>query len=412
MRKVKCCVTGDTGYDYNFYKASNGHYYKSKEIYENMLIEQDFRKKILTLINRKILDKPINNCTGLINKMIRESGLDLGIIYNSLVEKIDYIKNILKNYSENDSSKILLIFAIVTNSYTKTIYAGCYEIRNKQTNEVYIGESINLFYRLSSHIAELYENKHHCKKLQVAFNETHSIQNFIISPLFMFPISTSDKKIIKQETLYLESAFFLLYKNNNEILYNTKNPYKALKENDVFLEGYDIDYLEVLKLIYDDKYCIIPKNISVSIKNDLKDYININESNQTKDPQDFIYENSDFYNNIEKQIEFTNKLLKDGVPLFRVYHILKEFSENEILPKDYDYSKVRSVLVENNFIYIDEYGHTVATEYSLKNNLYLISKVTNRDSTLVYNYYVTEKCKNLLLEIFKKIPKNSLKKSF
>lgn len=411
MRKVKCRVTGETGYDLIFYKAPNGHYYKSKEIYENFLNEQDLRKKILTLINTKILHKPINNYAGLINKLIKESGLDYSIIYNFIAEKVDYINKRL-NPSESDSSKIIYIFSSITKSYNNTIYAGCYEIRNKKTSEVYIGESINLFYRFTEHIAELYENRHHCKKLQDAFNETHSIHNFIITPLFLFPITDSDKKIIKQETLYLESAFFLAYKNNKEIIYNTKNPYKALKENDVFLDDYKIDCSEVLKLIYEDKYKIIPKNISEPLKIDLLNYINYNDSKPDDESQNLTDENHNFYKDIEKQIQITDNLLKDGIPLFRVHNILNEFAENGILPKDFDYSKIRNILVDNNFIYIDEYGHTVATEYSLKNNLYLISKATNRNSTLVYNYYVTEKCKNLLLEIFKKIPKDSLRKNF
>ena len=33
MRIVKCKVTGEKGYDYNFFKAPDGRYYKTKSVY-------------------------------------------------------------------------------------------------------------------------------------------------------------------------------------------------------------------------------------------------------------------------------------------------------------------------------------------------------------------------------------------
>lgn len=266
MRKVRCRVTGDIGYDYEFYKAPNGKYYKSKDIYEKMISSQEFRRKILVLINSDILNKQLNNCASLIGKLISESGLECEVIYNSILNKIDYIKDLIKDTNENDASKIYSIFSIATNSYKNVTYAGCYEIRNKETNGVYIGENINLFERFSTHIAELYEGKHHCKGLQDDFNITSSIKNFTITPLFMFPIVSIDKNMLKQETLYLESAFYLVCKKNKENLYNTKNPYVALKKGNVSLKGYDINCKEVLRMMIKDKYNVIPEDLLKLIK--------------------------------------------------------------------------------------------------------------------------------------------------
>jgi len=101
----------------------------------------------------------------LIGKLINETGLEPDIIYDSILQKMDYIKKIVQESNESDSTKIHLIFSIAINRLNKVTYAGCYKIRNNQTNEVYIGESINLFGRFTEHISKLYENKHHCKRL-------------------------------------------------------------------------------------------------------------------------------------------------------------------------------------------------------------------------------------------------------
>ena len=67
-----------------------------------------------------------------------------------------------------------------------------------------------------------------------------------------------------------------------------------------------------------------------------------------------------------------------------------------------NYSKIRNVLVQNNLVFIDEFNHTVATDYALENNLYVISNTSQRENCVVYNYYLTEKCKTLLYNIFSK----------
>ena len=317
-------------------------------------------------------------------------------------------------------TKIHLIFSIATKRLNKITYAGCYEIRNNKTNEVYIGESINLFGRFTEHISELYENKHHCKALQEAFNETKSISDFTVTPLFMFPISAIDKNELKQETLYLESAFYIIAKSNHEEIYNTKNPYLALKNNSVTLNGYEIDCQKVLNLLASDKYGVLPAKLLKAIRKNLQEdgLLNVEDNSETNNasstttlPSHLTHEDLtqkvDIENfeeidigNIEKCIEYTNRLLEENVKLYRLTHILKDFAENNILPTDYDYSKIRQVLIENNLITIDAIGHTVATDYALENHFYFIDKVKVKNGIPVYNYYVSEKCRKLLFEIF------------
>lgn len=420
MRKVTCRVTGEVGDACKFYKAPNGKYYKTKEIYENMVIQKEIRGKIFYLINCEILNKNLNNCASLIGKLINETGLEPSVIHDSILQRMDYIKKTVCESNENDSTKIHIIFGIATKCLNKVTYAGCYEIRNNETNEVYIGESINLFGRFTEHISELYENKHHCKKLQETFNKTKSISNFTITPLFMFPISSVDKNELKQETLYLESAFYIIAKSNREELYNTKNPYLALKNNAVPLNNYEIDCQKVLNLLANDKYGVLPSKLSKIIRKNLQEdgllkAENVNEDNNilsvpnlsSNSVQENLTQKVDIEHfekidlgNIEKCIEYTNKLLAENVKLYRLTHILKDFAENNILPKDYDYSKIRQVLMENNLITIDSIGHTVATNYALENHFYFIDKIKVVNGIPVYNYYVSEKCRNLLYEIF------------
>ena len=420
MRKVTCRITGETGYDYEFYKAPNGKYYKSKELYDNTMIQREYRTKILYLINSDILKKNTSNCAGLIGKLINETGLEPNVIYESILQKVDYIKKIVKESNESDSTKIHSIFTIANNRLNKVTYVGCYEIRNNKTNKVYIGESINLFGRFTEHISELYENKHHCKKLQEAFNETRTISDFVITPLFMFPISSIDKNELKQESLYLESAFYIIAKSNNEELYNTKNPYLALKNNTVYLNGYEIDCRKVLNLIANDKYGVLPAKILKSIRKDLQEdgLLNVEDINEiidtmttTPSTQDdkskTVYRDltpNDYkkidLSNIEKCIAHTKKLLNDNVKLYRITNLLKELASEGIIPVDYDYSKIREILIEKNLITIDSIRQTVATDYALENGFYFISSISNKKEEPTYGYYVSEKMRKLLIDVF------------
>ena len=420
MRKVTCKITGETGYDYEFYKAPNGKYYKSKELYDNTMIQREYRTKILYLINSDILNKNTSNCASLIGKLINESGLEPSVIYESILQKLDYIKKLMKESDESDSTKIHSIFSIAANRLSKITDVGCYEIRNNKTNEVYIGESINLFGRFTEHISELYENKHHCKKLQEAFNETKTISDFTITPLFMFPISSVDKNELKQESLYLESAFYIIAKSNHEELYNTKNPYIALKNNSVSLNGYAIDCRKVLKLLANDKYGVLPIKLLNTIRKNLQEdgLLNVEDINETisnatttlltqDDKHQMVHRDltSNDYKkidmtNIEKCIAHTKDLLKNNVKLYRITNLLKELASEGIIPIDYDYSKIREILIEKGLITIDSIRQTVATDYALENGFYFIASVSNKKEEPTYGYYVSENFRELFIDVF------------
>lgn len=207
---------------------------------------------------------------GIVGKKIKESNLSLNELYESLLEKENYIKGLLKEGDWcNEVNKIIGIFTIISTIPQSITYGGCYEIQNIDTKAIYIGESLNLFRRFSQHVSDLYSNTHHCKALQDVFNEHKDISHFSFKPLYLYEIKYCNKKTEKHRTLYLEVAYYLVAKKQKKELYNTVNPYIQLKEENVFLDGYNICCHKVLELLGDDELEILTKTIKDRVRKDL-----------------------------------------------------------------------------------------------------------------------------------------------
>jgi group I intron endonuclease len=90
---------------------------------------------------------------------------------------------------------------------------GIYQIRNKKNNKVYIGStSIKFSSRLSCHIKNLIENKHHSIHLQNTFNQSRDFSIFEISILEI----CSPENCIKLEQKWID--FYKSY--NDKLGYN------------------------------------------------------------------------------------------------------------------------------------------------------------------------------------------------
>lgn len=402
MRKVKCRVTGEIGISEYFYKASNGKYYKSEEIYNNYISEKKYYEKIFVLINSDILkNRDSFKAYPFIGKLIKESSLSSKEIYNAILEQKEYLIEHLKNISnENYNAKIIFIFSIATKKLNSVSYAGAYEIRNIKTGAIYIGESINLFNRFVEHTSNLYNNNHHCKALQCLFNKNRDISEFRITPLFMFKVVNNDKKIIKEETLYLESAFYLIAKSKQEDILNTINPYNALLSGNVKLKNYDVDCQNVLRLLQEDKYSVLP----IKIKNEIRKHLQ-SDINTPEVLSDDNYKQQDSVNHTDiSPKEKAPYKQESGTSLYRISNILDECKANGYIPQNADYSKIRNILAANNLIYLNENNYTVATEYAISNELYIVSDTKIRKGQTVINYYITEKGRNIIFDIFKNYP--------
>ena len=83
-----------------------------------------------------------------------------------------------------------------------------------------------------------------------------------------------------------------------------------------------------------------------------------------------------------------------------ITNLLKELASEGIIPIDYDYSKIREILIEKDLITIDSIRQTVATDYALENCFYFIASVSNKKEEPTYGYYVSEKLRELLIDVF------------
>lgn len=272
-RMVKCNATKEIGDSSGFIKIGN-KYYKSKEVYEQYKSEQETNCKLIKKISELLGydGYTLGGLGGLVGKKIKESTISKDELYNSLIEKEEYIKELFGEITDHysDAQHILAIFKIIETIPESTTYGGCYEIKNIDSGEVYIGETLDFFTRINTHASDLYANKHHCKSLQDAFNKYRDFSHFKFTPLYLYEVKGKNREIEKHNTLYLECAYYLKYKHNKKKLYNTVNPYVVLKEKSVTLENYNIDCNKVLKLLLEDKENILPTKIKAKIENDLK----------------------------------------------------------------------------------------------------------------------------------------------
>lgn len=407
-----CAATGEKGKTNEFYKAPNGKYYKSEELYQEILFERDCRDKVFNIIFHELFNmRNPNSHTSLFLKLFGESGIKASDLYEYLQSNKNYIKEHLPYDDCTVSAKLFSIFTLFKNTIGKVTYAGCYEIRNKETNGIYIGESVDLFRRFTEHISDLYENKHHCIKLQEVFNLTKSMDNFTIKPLCVNPIVCADKMKIKEETLYMESAYYLMYKNKNYVLYNTINPYEALKNDNVFVKDNKVNCKNVLTLLCQDKYHILDKETLNFIKDDLKNIIGINalivkkpSANKNiieKESSKKIPKSKTIKNNTKE----INELIKQGEKFYTITSIFKSLAEQGIIPNNYDIHKLKEVLEENNLIRLqpfDKFNRMIATNYALDEKILYVKEVRQRiaEGDIEYRYLVSEKGKQLIFDIF------------
>ena len=90
---------------------------------------------------------------------------------------------------------------------------GIYLLRNKDTNEIYIGSG-KLNNRLKSHQRELQNNTHCNYKLQMSFNKHPNIE-FIGSPIDINGLTIEENRML---ALSLEQVFIDKLKDNEKLL--------------------------------------------------------------------------------------------------------------------------------------------------------------------------------------------------
>lgn len=118
-RQCKCQVTGEKGTTDTFYKADNGKYYKSKEVYDIWNKENEDRKNVIERFAVDFLDyKPGQVFPTVLTKKLKELEF---YGYNVINRTIDKAYNSIQyaiqhKEFKSDVGKISYIFAIIKNN--------------------------------------------------------------------------------------------------------------------------------------------------------------------------------------------------------------------------------------------------------------------------------------------------------
>ena len=118
-RKVKCRITGEIGNSDIFYKADNGLYYKSKELYEEYKQEAEYRRKIIDFFCIELLgyEKGCAFPTVLTKKLESLSVYSNKTIWATILYKEEDLRYwaSVEDKFKNDYGKICYLFVIIVN---------------------------------------------------------------------------------------------------------------------------------------------------------------------------------------------------------------------------------------------------------------------------------------------------------
>ena len=77
---------------------------------------------------------------GMLGKKIKESSMTMEEIYEAIIKNEQYLKDMFRTPSHHeDIRRVIAIFTIIETIPESTTYGGCYEIRNIDSGEIYIG---------------------------------------------------------------------------------------------------------------------------------------------------------------------------------------------------------------------------------------------------------------------------------
>ena len=118
-RRVKCQITKEIGNSDVFYKADNGLYYKSKELYEEYKQEAEYRRKIIDFFCIELLEyeKGCMFPTVLTKKLESLSAYSYKTIWATILYKEEDLRYwaSVEDKFKNDYGKICYLFVIIVN---------------------------------------------------------------------------------------------------------------------------------------------------------------------------------------------------------------------------------------------------------------------------------------------------------
>lgn len=136
-RQCKCQITGEVGTTDTFYKADNGKYYKSKEVYDIWNKENENRKKVIEKFAVDFLDyKPGQVFPTVLTKKLKELEFYGYDVINKTIEKTYNSIQYAIQHKEfiNDVGKISYIFGIIKNNINE-VYKQTVQQEMEKKNE-------------------------------------------------------------------------------------------------------------------------------------------------------------------------------------------------------------------------------------------------------------------------------------
>jgi group I intron endonuclease len=144
------------------------------------------------------------------------------------------------------------LFVTSYDNYKTSKIAGVYTITNNKNGKVYIGETVNLGDRLSSHINDLLCNSHCNRGLQKDFKQ-YGINNFSFRILKI--VDNMNKNELINILLYLEAAYYRKYEKDYDF-YNIVIPYEEIDQGNINMPNYTINYNAIKNMLDNDPYNI------------------------------------------------------------------------------------------------------------------------------------------------------------
>lgn len=247
---------------------------------------------------------------------------------------------------------------------------GVYQIKNKENNKVYIGSTSLKFYkRLTAHIKELIENRHHSKHLQNTFNQTKNFDKFEVSILEI----CAPEKCLESEQKWID--FYQSY--NDKFGYNispTAGSCRGIKRS---VEN-KMKLFEKLRELTDDQIIEI-----FNLRNNLK--LNNNEISKIVEispnqisailtkPEKYQYTKEKY--NLKLEIKNEKKFTKEDVILIHHLWEHEKLNINEISKLTGFQSTNLKHLIHNKNIYkIEKEGLIFNIERNRKNKIFKIER--------------------------------------
>lgn len=135
-RQCKCQVTGEKGTTDTFYKANNGKYYKSKEVYDVWNKENEDRKNVIEKFAIDFLDYESGQVfpTVLTKKLKELEFYGYDVINRTIDKAYNSIQYAIQHKEfKSDVGKISYIFAIIKNNINDVYKQTVQEEKEKKS---------------------------------------------------------------------------------------------------------------------------------------------------------------------------------------------------------------------------------------------------------------------------------------